>query len=81
MKNNFKLKSYKDFIKNKDKLPKIEFVKLSNEEFKEIIRPIICRICQRLFNSNRIHTEKTIEEMTKITLDECNWEINIANKL
>ena len=71
MNNKFQFKTFKEFINSK-KGKKIGYVVYNNEEMKEIMKPIIDDICNRIFNPNinlkQIHIDEsdyTWEVITK----------------
>ena len=70
----FKLKSFDDFKKHCKSEISIGFVKLSDEEFIRIMKPIICDICQRLFNSNKKNVDKEKEDKLN-DFEDFYWEV------
>lgn len=69
MNNKFQFKTFKEFLNSKKGI-KIGYRVYNNEEFKEIMKPIIADICNRIFNPNI--------NLKQIHIDESDytWEVN-----
>lgn len=70
----FKLKSFKEFLENRPGL-NIGYKMMTHDEFIEIMKPIMCSVCQRIFNPTpeEIERNKTfIKEMDGLVYE---WEV------
>jgi hypothetical protein len=70
----FKLKSFKEFLENRPGL-NIGYKVMTHDEFIENMKPIMCSVCQRIFNPTpeEIERNKTfIKEMDEFILE---WEV------
>lgn len=70
----FKLKSFKEFLENRPGL-NIGYKVMTHDEFIENMKPIMCSICQRIFNPTpeEIERNKTfIKEMDDLVYE---WEV------
>ena len=70
MNNKFQLKTFNEFINSKKGI-KIGYRVYNNEEFKEIMKPIIGDICNRIFNPNVNFFIKQVE----IDKSDYTWEV------
>ena len=67
---------FKDFTKNDINLTPNKFY--TSEQFFEIMKPVMCDLCRRLFNPTKEEKEeakKYLEELKKISLDDFTWEV------
>lgn len=70
----FKLKSFKEFLENRPGL-NIGYKVMTHDEFIENMKPIMCSVCQRIFNPTpeEIERNKTfIKEMDDLVYE---WEV------
>ena len=58
----YKIKTYGEFTKFVKKHKKIKICKCNEEELKKMMKPIMCDICNRLFNSNINSKQVHIDE-------------------
>lgn len=78
----YKLKTFaefKDFTKNDINLTPNKFY--TSEQFFEIIKPVMCDLCRRLFNPTKEEKEeakKWLEDLEN-TLDDFTWEVIIKH--
>lgn len=70
----FKLKSFKEFSKNRPGL-NIGYKVMTHDEFIEIMKPIMCLVCRRIFNPTPEEVEQTktfVKEMDNLIFE---WEV------
>ena len=70
----FKLKSFKEFLENRPGL-NIGYKVMTHDEFIENMKPIMCSVCQRIFNPTpeEIERNKTfMKEMDDLVYE---WEV------
>jgi hypothetical protein len=70
---------FKDFVKD-DILIKGKFV--TNEQFCEIMKPIMCDLCRRIFNPTKEEKEearKRLNSINEIFPDDFTWELIIKH--
>jgi hypothetical protein len=79
----YKLKTFsefKDFTKNDINLLPNKIY--THEQFFEIMKPVMCDLCRRLFNptdEEKEEAKKNLEELKKISLDDFTWEVIIKH--
>lgn len=70
----FKLKSFKEFLENRPGL-NIGYKVMTHDEFIENMKPIMCSVCQRIFNPTPEEIERNrtfIKEMDDLVYE---WEV------
>lgn len=75
----FKLKSFKEFSKNRPGL-NIGYKVMTHDEFIETMKPIMCSVCRRIFNPTPEEVEQTktfVKEMDNFIFE---WEVTPNQK-
>lgn len=71
------LKSFNDFLKENKKNINITAKHYTHNEFIELMKPIMCDLCRRLFNPSdkeRVQAKKNVKEINELT-DDFYWEV------
>ena len=74
-----KFKSFNDFVKENKKNLNITAKRYTHNEFIELMKPIMCDVCRRLFNPSdkeRVQTKKEVKEINELT-DDFYWDVII----